>query len=119
MKNQLSIRLPQDLRDWLEAHAYLTGRSLNATILAMLSDLHENDPLDSLTIRRLGARFVIRSDYTGQNFGPYGMKETALETARNALEINGFDASNVTDGTDQPNLVRGEMTPEGPRLVIA
>lgn len=119
MKTPLSIRLPQDMRDWLETEAFLTDRSLNATIVALLTPLFENDSLDNFTIRRMGARFVVRSEYSNRNFGPFGLKEHALNHAKAALEINGFDVSNVIDETDKPNLVRREHTAEGPRLVVA
>lgn len=116
MNTQFSIRLPKDLRDWLEAQAYLTGQSLNATAIDRLSTLFRADPYDSLTIRLFGRRFAICSSYTGRVFGPYRTKEQAIESAKAALDINGFDETHITDETDQPNLLPPNQLDEGRKL---
>jgi len=95
----LSIRLPADMRDWLEAHAYLTRRSLNETVKQMLSVMMEADPLDGFAIRQMGGRFIIDSLNSDARFGPYRTSEAALADAEAALAINGFDASNIDDET--------------------
>lgn len=94
--SQLSVRLPADMRDWLDAHAYLTGRSLNETVNQMLSVMLEADPLDGFAVHQMGSRFVIVSS-EGNTFGPYRSKEAALMHAKHALEINGFDGTNIID----------------------
>ncbi|EZP68346.1 hypothetical protein BV96_04248 [Sphingomonas paucimobilis] len=99
MKNlALSVRLPSELRDWLDAHSYLTGRSLNETVNRMLSTMLEAKPLDGFAVRQMGSRFVIVSS-EGDTFGPYRSKEAALMHAKHALEINGFDGTNIVDKT--------------------
>lgn len=97
--SQLSIRLPSDLRGWLDAHASLTGRSLNETVNQMLSVMLEADPLDGFALRRMGSRFIIVSLSGSAKFGPYRTKEAALRGARHALEINGFDETHIIDET--------------------
>jgi len=97
--SQLSVRLPADVRDWLDAHAYLTGRSLNETVNRMLATMLEANPLDGFAVRRMGSRFVIVSLSGSTTFGPYRTKEAALREAKHALEINGFDGTDITDET--------------------
>ena len=99
--SQLSVRLPNEMRDWLDAHAYLTGRSLNETVNRMLSTMLEANPLDSFAVRRMGSRFVIVSLSGSATFGPYRTKEAALREAKHALEINGFDGTDIIDETVQ------------------
>lgn len=97
--SQLSVRLPNEMRDWLDAHAYLTGRSLNETVNRMLSTMLETNPLDGFAVRRMGSRFVIVSLSGSATFGPYRTKDAALREAKHALEINGFDGADIIDET--------------------
>ncbi len=97
--SQLSVRLPADMRDWLDAHAYLTDRSLNETVNQMLSVMLEAEPLDGFAVRKMGSRFIIVSLSGSAKFGPYRSKEAAMMGAKHALEINGFDGTNIIDET--------------------
>ena len=96
--SQLSVRLPNEIRDGLDAHAYLTGRSLNETVNQMLSVMMEADPLEGFAVRQMGSRFVIASS-EGATFGPYRSKEAALMHAEHALKVNGFCGASVIDET--------------------
>lgn len=99
MRDQLSVRVPPDFRGWLEARAYLSHRSLNATVISLLDAMFEADPLDSLTVRRRGKYFIVRSTYSGLTFGPYATKDIAMSAVRAAFELREFYKRDVIDET--------------------
>lgn len=97
--SQLSVRLPADMKTWIEARTILTDQSMNAAIIALLRDFMDNDPLTALRIREYRGRYVVASAYTGETFGAYAMKDLAEHQARTVLSMIGADPDNIIDET--------------------
>ena len=98
MKNlPLSIRLPADMKAWIEARTILTEQSMNGVIVALLRDLMDNDPLTLLCIREHRGRYIVASAYTAETFGTFAMKDLAEHQARTALSTIGADPDNIVD----------------------
>lgn len=82
-----SLRLTDDLQPWLKARRKITGRSLNAEIIAILETVFENDPLTEIKIFEEKGRFVTASGITGERFRSYSHKSLAEIAAKDALAI--------------------------------
>jgi hypothetical protein len=94
-----SVRLPADLKAWIEARTILTDRSTSAAIVAVLRDVMDNDPLTALRVGQYRGRYVIASAYTGETFGTFAMKGVAEHQARTVLTMIGADPDNIIDET--------------------
>jgi hypothetical protein len=96
-----SIRLPADLKSWIEARSILTDRSTNAAIVELLRDRMTVDPLTEIRVVPDRGRYVVASAFTTETFAAFAMKEAALGHALNGLIAVGANPSNIIDESTQ------------------
>lgn len=97
---QLSIRLTNNLRGWLNRRAKLRNQSLNAEIVSLLNIVMDNDLCSEVEVRRDRGLYLVKSRYTGEVFMTFQSKAVALSFAKNALASTGLDPAGVHDATE-------------------
>lgn len=99
MPTHTSIRLPDDLKTWINARTILTNQSASGAIIALLRHFMDNDPLTALRIREHRGRYLVASAYTGETFIAFAAKDRAEDRARSVLSMIGADPANIIDDT--------------------
>lgn len=102
-----SIRLPDDLKSWIEAQAMGSGQSSSAYIIGLLRDAMKEESLITRRYRAIfrhgGSYFHASRESPDQHEGPYKSKEGAWQNARAMLLSAGMDPGAVLDLTGVPN----------------
>jgi len=96
----MSIRMPADLRAYVDALSALTQTSLNASIISMLQERMDADPLTRLQVIERRGRYTVSSPYTERAYGSFADRRDAMTKARTAIEKVGGDPDSVIDQTD-------------------
>lgn len=98
---RMHLRFPAITGEWMKLRKNLTGRSLNAEVLALLEQFRSSDPCSELEVSKDRGLYHVKSRHTGEVFRTFLRKDVALAFAKNALANAGFDEAGVHDATTE------------------